>query len=237
MDDDYKIVLIDYDRMFVSPDTPPYAQVYSFNGGVNLGWKMVSLPHSFPYNDLSHISESCFVNNSIHWIVFRGGIDHMNNDNGGGITEFGAAILTFDPINDCFGEMQLPKVLNQAVDPDLCLAVIGDSLAVLHLAGGEELRSKYSAIVWIMDEYGVEESWKVLYRIKLPYIYGTNSNLWDKEEGKVFITTSLGTLIVFNINSGSCSVFDGEVAMIGGQAFGYTESLVLLNKFSEASWL
>ncbi|KAL2898337.1 F-box protein CPR1 [Bienertia sinuspersici] len=234
---DYKLVLIDFDHMFIwgdgiPPDYRPYAQVYSVNGGLSLGWKRVLFPDNFPLYDLSHISESCFVNNLIHWIVFRGGIDYMN-DNGPGIMEFGASILTFDPRDDCFWEMQLPQELNQAIDPELCLATIGDSLVVVHLSGGEELGSSYSAIIWKMEDYGVKDSWNVLYRIKLPSLYGMNPNIWEKEDGKVLITTSMGTLIVFNVKSGSSSVFDGEVF---GE-HGYTESLVLLDKVCKASWL
>ena len=239
IENDYKLVLFDYDRMYAyggEDYSPLNVQVYSVNGDVNLGWKRLILPPSFPCDDLSHVSEACVVNDFIHWIVFRGGIDQVN-EHMMGMKEFGASILSFDPRNDCFGEIQLPKCLIKEVDPDLCLAVIDDSLVVIHLGASEDTLLKYSAIVWKMEEYGVEESWKVLYRINLPYVFGTNWNIWDKEEGKVFITTSWGTLIVFHANNGSSSGFSGEVAMIGGQAFDYTESLVLLDGFSGASWL
>ena len=239
IENDYKLVLFDYDRMYAyggEDYSPLNVQVYSVNGDVNLGWKRLILPPSFPCDDLSHVSEACVVNDFIHWIVFRGGIDQVN-EHMMGMKEFGASILSFDPRNDCFGEIQLPKCLIKEVDPDLCLAVIDDSLVVIHLGASEDTLLKYSAIVWKMEEYGVEESWKVLYRINLPYVFGTNWNIWDKEEGRVFITTSWGTLIVFHANNGSSSGFSGEVAMIGGQAFDYTESLVLLDGFSGASWL
>lgn len=243
LNNDYKVVCFDYFRGVVeNVENCPCAQVYSVNGGVRLGWRRVLLPFSFLGFDFSHISESCFASNFIHWIIFQRDVrNYIEN----GVIEFGGAwVLTFDPRNDSFGRLELPKVLNEAVDPDLCLAVIDDSIAVIHISGDDDVYSKYCAVVWKLEGGGcggeVEEQWKVLYRISLPYLYGTNPNLWDEEDGKVFITTSLGTLIVFNIKngrSGSSCKFDGEVALIVGQAYSYTESLVLLDRFSGASWL
>ncbi|XP_056690459.1 F-box protein At4g22390-like [Spinacia oleracea] len=224
----YKLVLINYEEMNVwtPPEILHSAHVYSFNGGGGGGegspdWKRVSLPDTFPFNNnLTRISESCFVNDMIHWIVFRGRVDPMNND-GMGFEEVDSSILTFDPKHDCFGEIKLPRELAEAVSPELHLAVIGESIVVVHIY-------KDRAAIWRMEEYGVQESWKVLYRIKLSSV--TNKQVWAKEDGKVYIITSSGKLIVlFNVNksSGSSGVFVGAVGMIGGKVFGCTESLVM----------
>lgn len=227
---DYKVVAIGYTSSLSPVSIPHEAHVYSVNAGI---WRSVEFP-ACSWDDLSHVSNGVFVDGVMHWIMSRGAFfepDFEYDYMGVELLEYSASIVTFNLHNEVFRELGLPSGLGDATDPDLCLAVMDNSLTLLNLVG-EELEYH----VWQMKDYSKEESWAILFKIKLPSMGLLGQDLCDNIDGKSLIVTSSGSLIVYDDEITSSTLVNGDVVPLGGQAFSYAESLVFLDRFCRWSW-
>ncbi|KAA8520726.1 hypothetical protein F0562_015002 [Nyssa sinensis] len=143
--DDYKVVqvLYDSDRQAI-----PDVLVYTMETN---SWKKVEAiaPCYIP----NCWSNNVYVNGVVHWMAFeRPEVDGFSN-----------SIMSFDMIDEVFGVMALPNNRDLGYDKvHLAVSASGESLSLLiHLRGG------VSDIweIWLMKEYGVEESWVRLFTI------------------------------------------------------------------------
>ncbi|KAL2923347.1 DEAD-box ATP-dependent RNA helicase 51, partial [Bienertia sinuspersici] len=119
--------------------------IYSINNP-NLPWKEVPLPAVLHNYDVIRISKACIVNGFIHWILPTD--EEAYNDEW---AEYAICILRFDPKNDCFALKRLPTPLEEVPDPCFSLAMVCDSIAVIHTL---DLGEDDHVQVW-MEEYGV----------------------------------------------------------------------------------
>ncbi|KAI4346882.1 hypothetical protein L6164_007745 [Bauhinia variegata] len=94
-----------------------------------------------------------FMNGLLHWVVMRRG---FNNEN---------FIMTFDLVEETFGEMMMPESLREK---DSAVSVLGgaDLLTVIHSFSPPSFHSSNFEEyfnVWVMKEYGIVESWTKVY--------------------------------------------------------------------------
>ncbi|KAI3725846.1 hypothetical protein L1987_65642 [Smallanthus sonchifolius] len=136
--DDYKVVSVSFwDPEYEhDPDcTDTYVSVYSLH---NNSWR--KLP-SYPY-DLAgfHVVSGVLVNQNFHWLA---SIRPRNS----------SSIVAFSFATEEFNEIKLPdSIENEEAECYFDMAVLGGKLA-LYLSNGEDYD------LWVMEEYGVGESW------------------------------------------------------------------------------
>ncbi|XP_021609138.1 F-box protein CPR1 [Manihot esculenta] len=93
-------------------------------------------------NDNRHDSVGVFAGGSVHWVVNRRG--YFDNK----------VILAFNLNNESFCE--LPKPRTRSTDLVMYLGELGGSLAISY---------PWDCEIWVMKEYGVEESWTKLFYV------------------------------------------------------------------------
>ncbi|KAL2251273.1 F-box protein CPR30 [Sesamum indicum] len=149
---DYKVVRLVYCRKlddfgFI---LPPQIEVFSLKTG---RWRRVRRV-DVRLQVLEFMWCQTFLNGVVHWIAYESTNDDSTR----------SSILAFRVGDEVFDEMKLPTELAREPVTNLCISLIGESLGVLKYyreAGNE------SCDVWMMKEYGAEESWTKLYRIDL----------------------------------------------------------------------
>ncbi|KAK2665119.1 hypothetical protein Ddye_003693 [Dipteronia dyeriana] len=147
---DYKIVRIMYFTE-IGGREPPRAEVFSL---ARNSWRKVGTNSGFYTRDRS---STVVVNGCVHWFAFR------IND------VYSKYILAFDFDSEEFREITLPKYHHNGESqfhrhrPAVSVAVLRESLALIvswykkHLMG--------CCNIWVMNEYGVVESWSKQYSI------------------------------------------------------------------------
>ncbi|CAN6559014.1 unnamed protein product [Malus baccata var. baccata] len=140
---DYKVVKLT--RAFRYDDLNVFYEVYSLAGG---SWsEPLSLDHICTFNHLHKLH--AFVNGAIHWIGER--------NLAGGVVE--CFILAFDVGSDSFHRIMVPKNSRSSKPYQLSISGYGKSIALFRQYF--ELVDPYVEI-WVMKEYGMEESWTKL---------------------------------------------------------------------------
>ncbi|XP_051129300.1 F-box protein At3g07870-like [Andrographis paniculata] len=109
----------------------------------SMSWKDVECPL---YN-MSLCDKSVFLHGSIHWICSR---DSTGDK----------CVISFDLCNEVFKQVQLPQCEYRK---KFSIHVVGDSLCAMAF-GNDDLICH----VWMMKEFGVEESWMEQYKVVLP---------------------------------------------------------------------
>ncbi|XP_074286845.1 F-box protein CPR1-like [Silene latifolia] len=139
--DDYKVVTLSYydtDNEYEPDCTEMFVNVYSVRNGT---WKQAE---SSPYDHaVGHLVSGVFVGGFIHWLASR-------------TSDYSSAIVRFDLTEEKFSELPAPSsvdgenfVLNR-------LAVLGGCLCM------SPSNSQKETEIWVMKEYGVEQSWSKL---------------------------------------------------------------------------
>ncbi|KAK4269901.1 hypothetical protein QN277_022998 [Acacia crassicarpa] len=143
---DYKVVRL---MNLLSQQETPHVEVYSL---VSHSWKRITVrvpQFLFRYLNYDWLPP-VFVNGAIHWIVGRG-------------DDFGYRfILSFDVTEETFQELMLPQKLNHRQCRVSRLLVVegGHSLAVVvHSTIICRGRWRWVTDIWVMKEYGINESW------------------------------------------------------------------------------
>lgn len=194
---DYKVVRITY----VDLATQPQIEVYKLSSGV---WQDVSdLALEYFVCNRSH---QVYVNGAAHWIA--------------GCMEFYDLIVLFDMSREIFRTMMLPVRL-ESNDPlrNHDLAVYGDSLAlILWNVSGADPRF----CVWVMKEYGVEESWTKNLCFDLGSIgIGFIRPLWIRKKGEVVVVWQGGHLVSYDHGGGEVK----DLGIRGSRSDTYQHSL------------
>ncbi|KAI9077734.1 hypothetical protein K1719_040220 [Acacia pycnantha] len=124
-----------------------------------------------------------FVNGVVHWVVSRRCDDHILN-----------FILSFDVVEETFGEVTLPQHLRESTSV-LSILQGGDSLCVLHTYC-EEDQCFFS--IWVMKEYGVVGSWNEVFRCDLNVYGGISTVLALCANGKVVLRLYSGDVVLLD---------------------------------------
>ncbi|GKE38984.1 F-box associated domain containing protein [Tanacetum coccineum] len=131
--DDYKVVSI-YSYRYFAPPYKSFVYVYSLRSNT---WRRLG-DQAYYYSTEEGIS-GVFINGFLHWIVN---------------TFFKRGIVTFSLADEKFSELPSSSLYTNDVDImfdiNSKLVALGEKLAILdHVEG----------VVWLMNEYGVKESW------------------------------------------------------------------------------
>ncbi|CAN6696571.1 unnamed protein product [Malus baccata var. baccata] len=141
---DYKVVRLIHAHQ--CKDLNNFYEVYSLAGG---SWSDPrSLDHVCEFNS-THRAQA-FVNGAIHWNAFCNLAD-------GGSKCF---ILAFDVGSDSFYRIMVPKNFRRSCTEQFSISGYGKSIALSkhHITNTKEPYLE----IWVMKEYGMEESWTKL---------------------------------------------------------------------------
>ncbi|XP_028764511.1 F-box/kelch-repeat protein At3g23880-like [Neltuma alba] len=190
----------------------PQVEVYSL---ASASWRSISVrvPLFFLPAHLRRTTQM-FVNGALHWVVSRKYGDQVQN-----------FILSFDVVQETFGELMLPRQLNES---PLILSILegGHLLAVLHTYSKKNM--KFFSI-WVMKEYGIVESWTEVLRRDLNRYGGIMTVLGLTGNGKVVLRLCSGAIVLLD-------PVDDLVKSLGDQEYfhafagPYAESLFFINK-------
>ncbi|XP_028751227.1 F-box/kelch-repeat protein At3g23880-like [Neltuma alba] len=137
---DYKVIRL---MILCAEQDTPHVEVYSL---VSRSWRIIDVtvpPFYICY--LRHWFSPVTVNGAVHWVVGRRRCD-------GSRYKF---ILSFDVIEETFGELMLPQQ-SRKVASTLLAVEGGHSLSVVnHFMK----RNRRVFSVWVMKKYGIIESW------------------------------------------------------------------------------
>ncbi|XP_026377748.1 F-box/kelch-repeat protein At3g23880-like [Papaver somniferum] len=199
---------------FVDRIIYPYAFGYDYNSGY---YKVICLyvvadgssvdvytigPNSWkntlviPYGLYLVEEPGVLVNGVFHWLGYR-------TDN------FSDVIISLDISGEKFKELQTPKVSLEKKQLGLSVGVLKDCLSVLC--------SGVNVEVWVMQDYGVQESWTRHYTITHERILRdcTLRLIWSFSSGEMLFTTGgcyLTDLVLYDPNDGSARKPDMHVA-------------------------
>ncbi|KAK4253324.1 hypothetical protein QN277_010647 [Acacia crassicarpa] len=176
---DYKVI-----RLLVAlfdEENVPQVEVLSL---ASRSWRSIPFRASpFLLPDVFWNIPQVFLNGVVHWVVSRRCDDH--------ILYF---ILTFDVVEETFGELTLPQLLRESTT-ELTILEGGDSLCVLHTFYVED--DRFSSI-WVMKEYGVVGSWNEVYRWDSPLFVGISTVLALCADGKVLVLLYSGDVVLLD---------------------------------------
>ncbi|XP_071688408.1 F-box/kelch-repeat protein At3g06240-like [Rutidosis leptorrhynchoides] len=134
-------------------DNSTHLRLYSLRTNT---WARLS-DYPYTYYEWMQLSDVCVIG-FLHWVAKRGSIIQ--------------AIVAFSLTDEKFSEVPLPNDLDITFDDNCKLYVLGGKLGIFLKSRGE---------VWLMNEYGVKESWtkiilngfsNVLYRPMIFYLNG-----------------------------------------------------------------
>ncbi|KAE9459841.1 hypothetical protein C3L33_08255, partial [Rhododendron williamsianum] len=190
---------------------PPKVEVYALSTGV---WKTIK-GSKIGYHMVEVFWSSAFANGGVHWTAYSGGKS----------TGYCNVILVFDMGSEVFREVKLPEKLVGASPLDLAVTGYKDTISIFQY----DKRGPYCCkgfTVWVMKEYGVEESWSKLFTGSLNG--GVSTVLGFRKSGEVVVEKWDGTLV-------SCQ--PGKIKKMrirgGKESFylgTYAESLILLDE-------
>lgn len=177
--DDYKIVtLFHYDPRDYECEGPveTFVNVYSLKVG---SWKRIEI---YPYDHWPCNAGvyAFFLNGCIHWLARR-------------TTDGELAIVAFDLAEEKFREVpHLSSVVRKKLMFEYRLAVLGGCLCLFNEKGSDH--------IWMMNEYGVQESWT-----KFTINYPEARQVWPLcllgQEEVVVVTEK--KLVVYNLKEGT----------------------------------
>lgn len=203
---DYKVVRIVYvhSRKFHGP---PEVELYTLSTG---SWRRISAPgiRFLVCLDWSHT----FLNGATHWFAHNPG-------NGRSL------IVSFDMGNEVFGEIVLPRsIASKPLTVSISISVFKGFLSLIQHC--QYMGNK--CCIWVMEEYGVAESWVKHFTIDLNGVLGKVFGF--RKNGEVLMRTKEDYLVSYNLETKQ--ILNTGIHGIPRffYANNYTESLVLLNK-------
>ncbi|KAJ8442791.1 hypothetical protein Cgig2_016257 [Carnegiea gigantea] len=139
--DDYKMVTLSYYDTDNEHGYDPTTDDYCTEMFVNVSsfktdsWKRAE---SSPYDHaVGHVTSGVFVNECIHWLASR-------------TTDYKSAIVAFDLVEEKFRKLPPPSSVDSDKFVFNYLALLGGCLCMFN---------ENETYVWMMKEYGVQESW------------------------------------------------------------------------------
>jgi F-box interacting protein len=175
---DYKVVRMVYFWEVHGPDYPQLIQVYSLNSNA---WKKIdTVLEAMPWS-----CSEMYLNGTYHWLACK-------------------SILAFDMSHEVFRWMALPDLGNlRDVRTKKSFNVLDSCIAVIvHVVDGVEK----SFDIWVMCEYGVEESWTKQFKIgpisgvDRPLGFGNNDNLLLVDHKGKVVSCDSNTHEIKNLN-------------------------------------
>ncbi|KNA14819.1 hypothetical protein SOVF_104000 [Spinacia oleracea] len=171
---DYKVVRVSW--KWENGETYLRAEVCSLSKG---GWRRVR--SSVEGGRFEIERRGICVNGVIHWMCKM----RVGNN------VFLKTILAFKLANEEFDLIVLPNPLSSFVL--FSVRLVEDKLAVSCTGDG--------SYVWVMEEYGVQKSWRKLLNFHLGYNVGSVLGAMVAADGKIVVTTSVGNWISWDPNN------------------------------------
>lgn len=200
---DYKMLRIAYSTEGKTSQVkhPPKVELYSLKAR---SWRSIDEPFTSPFYFISKFhSQQAFVNGVVHWIAESSDYERKCSH----------IVLSFDMGDEVFGELMLPdRVKNHS---STSINVLGESLCLF-----EPSSCKKVLAIWVMEEYGVAESWTPKYNF---YLLKTGLHYYksDITAHEILIALRGEDLTLFSQRIKDCNRI---------LAYNYVESLVLLNQ-------
>ncbi|XP_028769734.1 F-box protein CPR1-like [Neltuma alba] len=156
-----------------------------------------------------------FINGVIHWIVSQRRNGRIHN-----------FILTFDLVEEKFGELTLPQPLRESPF-QLSILAAEDSLAVVHTYCSE-LDEEFISI-WEMKEYGSADSWAEVFHSNSRRYGGISNVLAIRNSGELVLRIYGGMMILLDPAKASAKDL-GPRDFVYAFAGHHVESLFLINE-------
>jgi F-box interacting protein len=201
MTDDYKLVRL------MNLDDCPLVEIYTLRTGI---WRFITAPD--PRYTMKYWSSSVLVSGALHWVT------HTPRHQGA----FCNVIMSFNMKDEAFGEVGMPKSLQELEDLMVTVALIDGLLALVPCTG---FGIEASHAVWVMKEYGVVESWTKLFDVR---IEGFQRVIGFPKSDEVLVHDAVR---FFSFGPGSRGSME-DLPLCGLEHIyldNYVESLVLLN--------
>lgn len=157
---------------------PSYAlfEIYSLNSG---SWRSCSIFTHCRWS-FTVIERTPFLNGAIHWIGCDMSMASSHLE--------GSHVVAFDVQNEALNHFSLPDDLG--IYRSRTFAVLGQSLALWDMELG-------SSAIWVMEQYGVAESWVRRYTISFEF----GRILYFRSNGELLVNMEKQKLKTYNINS------------------------------------
>ncbi|KAJ1427145.1 Galactose oxidase/kelch, beta-propeller [Sesbania bispinosa] len=192
--DDYKLVSISYFVDLRRRSFDSQVKLYSLRHD---SWK--TLP-SMPYALCCARTMGVFVGGALHWVVTR----KLQPDQPD-------LVVAFDLSNESFREVLLPVTVNGNYDMDL--ALLGGCLCVIEKRGGTQFD------VWVMREYGSQDSWCKLFTVgDMESVTSLRPLAYSRDGDKVLLEEDRSKLCWYDLKSKrvSCVRIQGMPSKIEG---------------------
>ncbi|KNA16207.1 hypothetical protein SOVF_091130, partial [Spinacia oleracea] len=166
---DYKVVRLVYLDADCGPNQlPPLVEIYSVSSGL---WRTISasppmyyIRHMFGYYRDENCYSQCYLNGCVHWPGFivqpTKGMRCLE--------EVWRVIVTFNVQDEFFGELKFPACIegSDTKSNKLRVTTCCDMLALIVMPDNE---CEFS--IWVMKEYGSEDSWTKSFRFSKAAYY------------------------------------------------------------------
>ncbi|CAA3027580.1 F-box kelch-repeat At3g23880-like [Olea europaea subsp. europaea] len=165
---------------------------------------------------------SAYVNGAVHWIGYSPRTEEVNHGQSRDL------IVSFDINNEVFKEMNLPDDLEKW-GLELSLGVLGNKLAAIQYHSWKQRMFS----VWVMEEYGMVESWREMYDVDMmgkhmKFVGFTNN-------GDILVEIASHKLVLYDHNDLRYINVGVRGAKDSFHMETYMESLVLLDGESAVS--
>uniref|UniRef100_A0A7C9CI64 F-box domain-containing protein n=2 Tax=Opuntia streptacantha TaxID=393608 RepID=A0A7C9CI64_OPUST len=213
---DYMVVRIAYFNG-CSGSTRFRADMYGLGGGKWRGFDMSSV-----CQNLSTIRwRGVCLNGVIHWVC---NVNVSFDDNDLVLR----SILTFELGSGKFGEIELPKELSNVKNQTVRVMAVprggNEVLGVIHKFGD-------SLSLWVMDKYGIKESWAKLFCGNIVNVVGNDINVGLISEEVVVVQMLSGYWFSHDVRTDERKVFR-RMLKSTNYVDTYVESLILLGQGS-----
>ncbi|XP_059661230.1 F-box/kelch-repeat protein At3g23880-like [Cornus florida] len=195
----------------------PEVEVYELSTGLWRGSSAVVPPYEMIPRHCSHV----FVKGASHWIAFEKGKEQNRY-----------LILSFDMGSEVFGEMVLPASVANGPKLKMSISLFGESLS-LFCYDGDLSGTSERCCIWVMQEYGVVESWIKLFTVDLAQ--EINKVLGFRRTGEVLVEMGDGELVSYDPESKEEVHVEDFWFQDSSHLDTYMESLVLLDGKDQVS--
>ncbi|KAF9623321.1 hypothetical protein IFM89_000810 [Coptis chinensis] len=145
-------------RFFILPDSPGVTLAEMYNLSTD-SWTTIDTG-VLHVDYISSDPKAPYRNGSYCWFASKG--HPIESDNG---EIFNPFILSFDFSSKVFGTMSLPEVDGVKFDTYPQLAILRDNLALINKVDFSYEMGATHFEIWVLNEYGVKESWTKLYKV------------------------------------------------------------------------
>ncbi|MCD9642893.1 hypothetical protein HAX54_029936 [Datura stramonium] len=178
VNDEYKIVVIsryDHDNEYEPDILDMFMDIYSLKIG---SWRRIK---SSPYDHaVPELASGVFVNGALHWLASKK-------------PDYSSVIGAFVLSDEEFVEVPAPSSLDKDKFVFNKLVVLGGCLCMVDNPEGNRID------VWMMKEYGVEESWTKFCVDGLDFYDFLKPLCFIRDEEEVVVNMDVEKLIVYNV--------------------------------------